>query len=82
MNAIVCTTTCPIVVKKESRKRALQVLLRQQKKVAHSLSLLSGYNTTESTYAWKTVRALEKTISDANNELNDIKKTDLLFNLE
>lgn len=71
-----------IVVRKESRKRALQVILRQQKKVANSISLLSGYNTSESNYAWKTVKAIEKKINEVENELNDMVDSSLLFNLE
>ena len=62
---------CSISVSKQSHKKALQVLLRQQKKVAHSISLLDGYNTSTSTYAWKTVKALEKQITEMNIEIEN-----------
>lgn len=62
---------CSISVSKQSRKKALQVLLRQQKKVAHSISLLDGYNTPPSSYAWKTVKAIEKKISEMNIEIEN-----------
>lgn len=63
-----------VVIKKESQKRALQVLLRQQKKVAHSLSLLGEYNEQSSVFAWKTVKALEQKISELNIDINELNK--------
>ena len=72
-----------IVVKKDSHKRALQVLLRQQKKVAHSLSLLGEYNDNSSVFAWKTVKALEQKITDLNFDINELnKERNLKLNIE
>lgn len=68
---LLCRPHCSAVTNNQSRKKILQILLRQQKKIAHTLSIVDGYHTYESKYAWKTVKSLEKTIEDINLTIHE-----------
>ena len=94
LNTYACSQSPPhsnapsVFLKKETHKKALQVLLRQQKKIAHSLSLWNGYTSSETSYAWKTVKLLETKITEVNSELEESRLikmkiyNDLLFHIE
>jgi len=71
---------CSVVTNNNNRKKILQILLRQQKKIAHTLSIVDGYHTNESRYAWKTVKSLEKTITEINMSLHEDILTTLNHN--
>ena len=60
-----------------NNKSNLQCILRQQKKIAHTLSLISGYHTSETIYAWKTVHSLEKTIEEYSSSLHEVNLKEL-----
>jgi hypothetical protein len=72
---------CSVVTNNNNRKKILQILLRQQKKIAHTLSIVDGYHTSESRYAWKTVKSLEKTITEINMSLHENILTNLNHNI-
>ena len=78
---LLCRPYCAAVTNNQNRKKILQILLRQQKKIAHTLSIVDGYHTYESKYAWKTVKSLEKTIEDINISIHENILVNLNHNL-
>ena len=51
-----------------NRKKAVQVLLKDQKRLAQTITTLEGNSSEESMYAWKVVKALEKKKHSLNEE--------------
>jgi len=51
-----------------NRKKAVQVLLKDQKRIAQTITILEGNSSEESMYAWKAVKALEKKKHSLNEE--------------
>jgi hypothetical protein len=72
----------PMHISLHSRKKVIQSIIREQKRIAQSISIIEGTASDESIYAWKTVKALEKKKSFLNEEEHnkDLGLKDDLFN--